>query len=307
MEVSAVKQQIKENDLDSLYLFAGEEHKVLNIYIDKIAEVSGANKIYVDDLASVFSKSRQASLIKSKSVYVVMDDKEVLTNEATWKIFSEKTPFKDDIIILYFTSIDKRLKFWKQFYSRAVIFEKMEKHILRKHIQKKLPLSDENADRLMDICECDYGRCLLELDKIERYAGGKLLFDDSFAHLVKDGTIYIPPKDAIFDFVNAVLDRDINLSLDLLEQSYEVGEANMVLISVLYNSFRNLFLVQNRKGKESIGLNGWQIKNVISYVDNYSNGEIIRALKILRKIEVGIKRGEIPDDISTNYFLVEVI
>ena len=310
MNIQQLKQQIKDKSFDSWYIFTGEEYKVLNIYIDKIAELTKSNKVYVDSLADIFSKSRQRSLVKLKTLYVVMDDSDFLTNEKAWSAIDRKSPFNDDIVIFYYTSRDKRNKFWKHYENKVVEFETLNKRLLVKYIKKELPdLSNEGCEVLIDICESSYGRILLEIDKIKQYGEYSQVtsYDKILKMLIKDGTIYKPPKDAIFDFVAAVLDRDVDLAYSLLEQSYAVGEANMVLISVLYTSFRNLFLVQNRKNKEDIGLNGWEIKNVSSYVDNYSSGELIRAMRILRKIEVGIKRGDIPEDISTNYFLLEVI
>ena len=40
---------------------------------------------------------------------------------------------------------------------------------------------------------------------------------------------------------------------------------------------------------------------------NYTNDELVKALKLLRNIEKGIKTGSIPDDLSIEYFLVQVI
>ena len=176
---------------------------------------------------------------------------------------------------------------------------------------------DKNCKDLIDICESDYSRILLEIDKIEQYQAGygkdkeKLKpYDGCFLDLVRAGVIYRPPKDAIFDFVNAVLDRDPNLAENLLEQSYAVGEANMVLLSVLYNSFRNLLQVQTANAKDvgkQCGLNGFQIKNVKPYVGNYSVSELIHALRVIRKVEMGIKTGRISDEVSVQYVLVNVI
>lgn len=306
VDISEVKAQIKSKKFDRFYIFAGEEYKVLNIYIDKICEGARARKVYADSIIDVVSNSRQNSLIKNTTLYVIMDDKEFLSNEKAWEFVEKDQTIKDDILVFYYTSIDKRKKFWKYFDKRVVTFDHLDKRLLTRYIQKDIPLTVKNCEELIDICENDYGRILLEIDKIKSFPS-KDKADTVFGHLIKDGTIYISPKDAIFDFVNAVLDRDVELAYDLLDQSYAVGEANMVLISVLYNSFKNLLLVQTRKNKEDIGLNGWQIKNVINYVNNYSTGEIIRALKVLRSIEVGIKRGEMPDSISVNYFLVSVI
>ena len=79
----------------------------------------------------------------------------------------------------------------------------------------------------------------------------------------------------------------------------------MVLLSVLYTNFRNLLLYQT--DKDNCGLSGWERKNVAFAKDNYSDGELIHALRILRKCEIGVKTGRISDEISVHYFLVNVI
>ena len=136
-----------------------------------------------------------------------------------------------------------------------------------------------------------------------------MTYDEAFEKLLVDGTIYRPPKDAIFDFVNAVMDRSTKC-WDLLNQSYAVGEANMVLLSVLYNNFKQVLQVQSCKSADiskSTGLTGWQIKCAKEHIGNYSNGEIIRAMKIIQEVESGIKTGQIEDNISIQYVLVNVL
>lgn len=134
-------------------------------------------------------------------------------------------------------------------------------------------------------------------------------YDEAFEILLKDGTIYRPPKDAIFDFVNAVMDRSIKC-WDLLNQSYAVGEANMVLLSVLYNNFKQVLQVQSCKSADiskSTGLTGWQIKCTKEHLNNYSNGELVHAMKLIQEVESGIKTGKIEDEISVQYVLVNVL
>ena len=125
--------------------------------------------------------------------------------------------------------------------------------------------------------------------------------------LMDMGAIYKAPKDAIFDFVDAVLDRDTKRAWDLLEQSYAVGEANMVLMSVLYNNVKTLLQVQSCKDTKMLGLNGWVVKNVSKHKDRYSNGELIKFMKLIREAERGIKTGLIADDISVESILVQVM
>lgn len=309
MEINALKAQIKSGEFDKYYIFHGEEHQVMKIYIQKMAEKTKADIQYIDSIFDLMAQTKSKSLIKQTHVYIIMDDKEFLSNEKAWTAFQG---VKDSIVIFYYTKADKRLKFWKHFKDRAVEFQKLEERILVKYIQKEIDLSEENCKKLIEICESDYSRILLEIDKIKQYSEGnptliRNVENNAFEMLIKDGTVYVPAKDAIFDFVAAVLDRNVILAYELLEQSYGVGEANLTLLSVLYNSAKTLLQVQSSKNYKELGLNGFSVKNVLPYKNRYTNGELVKMMKLIRTSEKGIKTGEIPDDISVEKILVEVM
>ena len=261
---------------------------------------------YVDSLVDLMTGVKTKALIPVRHLYVIMDDKEYLTNERMWEKF---TGLKDDVVVFYYTTVDKRLKFWKNNKDRAVEFGRLDDAVLIKYIKKECPDMPENlCSRLIDACDSDYGRILSELDKVRHYSNHEAVRADYVLEKFLDnGTIYRNPKDAIFDFVAAVLERHPTKAYDLLQQSKAVGEANMVLISVLYNNFKTLLQVQSGKSWKELGLNGFAVKNVAPFKNNYSNSEIVHAMKVIREIEKGIKTGAIPDDLSVEYFLVQVI
>lgn len=316
MEIGKVKADIKSKTFDDFYIFAGEDIEILKLYIDKIAEAGNFVIEYVDAVSTIYQKARMKSLISRPTLYVVFDDMEFMKSEKAWDVIKK---LKDDVIIFQYSTVDKRLKFWKFFQNRAVIFEHLDTRILMHHLKNNICLSEKNLEKLIEICENDYGRCLLEIDKIKSYMHGtkidnrdirKESYPDScFRRLLEDGTIYQPPKDAIFDFVSAVLDRKPKKAYELLEDCYGVGEADMTLLSVLYDNFRNLLQVQTCTSdsiSESTGLNGFQIKNVRPFVDRYTDDELVEILKLLREIEKGIKVGEISDELSVHYALVNI-
>ena len=155
------------------------------------------------------------------------------------------------------------------------------------------------------LCEHDYGRILLEIDKIRAYSIAEAVTPDgALDELIKSGCIYRAPKDAIFDFVAAFLERRPAKAYDLLQQSKAVGEANMVILSVLYNNIKQLLQVQSAKDYKALGFNGFVLKNILPYRNNYSNGELVKAMKLIRECEKGIKTGQIPDDLSVEYLMV---
>lgn len=137
-----------------------------------------------------------------------------------------------------------------------------------------------------------------------------MTYDEAFEILLKDGTIYQPSYDAIFDLVDAILDRKVNRSFKLLQYSYDVGEATMVMLSVLYNNAKAVLQVQTYDGNNlssATGLTGWQIKNAKCHINKYTDEELTDMLKLIQKIECGIKTGLISDEYAMSYLLVKIL
>ena len=315
MDVSTLKAKIKSKQLPSYLIFSGDEWKVQQIYIQQIAKVTGKELKRIDSISSIYNQLTNRSFMKINLIYIVRDDKNLMQNEKLQQQIQEGL-LGENILIHLITTVDKRTKFYKTYKDAIVEFGALDATVLRKYIKKELPLSDRNCDILIDICEHDYGRCLLEIDKIKRYAQAHpeeyddVGFDIYFKRLVEDGTIYEPPYDAIFDLVDAILDRKVNLVFDLLNQAYQVGEATMVMLSVLYNNAKAVLQLQTYRGDnvaKGTGLTGWQIKNAKSHVGRYGEEELIYILRLIQKLESGIKTGTMEDEFAMQYLLVHIL
>ncbi|MBO6272772.1 hypothetical protein J6O48_08345 [bacterium] len=312
MDVATLKAKIKSKQLPSYLIFSGDEWKVQQIYINQIAKVTGKEIKRIDDVTSIYRKLRNKSFVQNGVIYIVRDDKELMNSEKLQQQI-ESGLLGDNILIHLLTSVDKRTKFYKAHSASIIVFERLSDAMLKKYISKEIKLSESNIQRLIDICEHDYGRILLEIDKIKRYAQGFIGdygYDNFFQMLVEDGTIYEPPYDAIFDLVDAILDRKVNRAFDLLQQSYAVGEATMVMLSVLYNNAKAVLQVQTYKGNElskATGLTGWQIKNAKPHVGKYSENELIYILQLCQKLESGIKTGRMEDEFAMQYLLTHIM
>lgn len=323
MDVSALKAKIKSKQIPHYMIFTGPEWKVQQIYIQQIAKVLGLEVVYLDSYSEVYSKIRSRTLTSSSKLFLLRDDTEIQSSD---KITTQRIvdSLKDNFLIHILTTTDKRKKYYKENQDRIVDFEPLSDSALHKYIDKEFfLLSKENRQKLIDVCEHDYGRILLELDKLKRYTdvtweqrdeherdGGMYWRNECFQHLLEDGTIYQPPYDAIFDLVDAILDRKVNKAFDLLQQSYAVGEATMVMLSVLYKNAKAVLQVQSYKGNklgEATGLTGWQIKNAKAHVRKYSDKELIHMLQMIQKVESGIKTGQIEEEIAMPYLLVSVL
>lgn len=306
MEINAVKKQIQSRNLDKFYVFTGEEIEAQRIYINKIAEVTERTVERADGVA--IALQRRASLVSRPTLYVVRDDKDFMQTEKAWAEIDDL--LGDKMLILQITSLDKRTKFYNAFKDKIVTFNYMDADILYKYVQKEVKLSDENTETLIAMCERDYGRILLETAKVREYAQIENVAEDTaFEILVADGTIYRPPMDAIFDFTDAVLQAKPNKAYELLEDCKTIGEPSLRLISVLYTNMKRVMQVQTCNSKDiskSTGLSQWDIKCARKNLNFWDSADLVYFLKVLQKVEKGIKTGEIEENIAVEYALSHI-
>lgn len=307
MDITTVKQQIKNKQPQHFYIFAGEEVAVMDIYIRKIAECINVKPTHADSVADIVPKLSGNSFLSVPQCYVIREDTDFIKSDAVQDFVDEKIQNKN-IVILAFNSLDKRTKFYKAYNDSIVYFERLNEQILSKYVHKEIELSERNTRTLIEICEYDLSRIYLEIDKIKSFT--KDNYDVAFEKLVKDGVIYEPPYDAIFDFVDAVLKRKVKLSYNLYRQCQDIGESNLAILSVLYNNAKYTLQVQSCQSRDvakSTGLTGFQIKCAKEKCGYYSNRELVNMMRLIQKVEKGIKTGEIEESISVEYVLVNCL
>lgn len=322
MELTTLKQHIKTGKTDSFYIFSGEEWKVQEIYINEMSKLYD-RKIYLNSVDDALPSLKSRSFFKQKTLYVVRDDKELMTTESLQQNLKEL--LAENTLILLVSSVDKRTKFYKTYSNSFIEFSTLERSVLKRYVRKEIALSDKNIELLMTVCENNYGRILLEIDKIRKYkeylnadsyehdSNNSLpatYADSVFEHLIKDGTIYEPPYDAVFDFVDEVLKCHVNTAFDLLNQCYEMNEATLVMLSVLYNSTKQVLQVQACDSSDianTTGLSTWQIKKAKEKLNYRSIGDLVYMLKLIRQTERDIKTGNIEEQYAMQYVLVNVM
>lgn len=308
MDLSTLKTQIMSKKFDPMYIFTGPEVGVMDIYIKQMAKVQNALVTRLDGIDDLAKKMHKGSMLKNAQIYILRDSKEFIQDSELALKITQKNALTGVPLILIYTSIDKRSKFYKTFQDQIVEFQPMKPEILVKYAQKEVYLTEQSYNKLMEVCEYDYSRILLEVDKIKRYAQAKQVKEETaFCTLMNEGVIFQPPKDAVFDFVDAVLKGKKDLSFALLRSSYEFGEATMVLLSNLYNSTKQLLQVQSFKGDgkitEATGLTPFQVKLASERKGRNSTGDLIYLMRLVRDTEKGIKTGAIEEAMAMPYIL----
>ena len=311
MNMSALKSQIVAKNLDCFYIFVGPERKVAGIYIEQMAKAINATVKKPASITVLAQILRAPSMFKQRQICVLSDDKDILSDESAQAFFSRAGERSGDIVVLLFDTIDKRKKLYKAYEDRIVQFDYLPANVLRKYVSNQVKLSDKNADRLIAVCEQDYGRLLLEMDKIAAFALAQgVTENEAFEILLADGTIYTPPTDAVFKFVDAVLADQPKRAFHLLEESWACGEANLVLLANLYNAAKQVLQVQSLpKGSDAVattGLTPFQVKCARDRSGRFKNGDLVYLMRLIQKVENGIKVGEIEEDMAVPYVLVNL-
>ncbi len=313
MELVDLMKRISSNDIPHFLILFGEEQTILNIYLTHILEVTKSKRISADSVSYVMQNINKKSLDKSIRLYVVQDDMAFLKADDSWETV-RNAPTKDYIILRYH-SLDKRSAFVKKNQQNLVEFSRLTKEVLQTYISKDLPdLSEKNSSKLVDYCNYDYGRILMEIDKIKQYSSIRtdLTIDSCFAQLDKQGLFHKEIGDITFELTNAVLGGYTETAIQKLDEAKRKGEPAMMIVSILYTGFRNLLAYQglgsNKQGAmERTGMTKGELYGCTKNVGGYSITEVKRNMLKCQEIESGIKMGTIDEDIALEYAVLSCL
>lgn len=313
MELVNLMKRISSNDIPHFLILFGEEQTILNIYLTHILEVTATKRISADSVSYIMQNINKKSLDKSIRLYVVQDDMAFLRAEDSWETV-RNTPTKDYIILRYH-SLDKRSAFVKKNQQNLVEFSRLTKEVLQTYISKDLPdLSEKNSSKLVEYCNYDYGRILMEIDKVKHYMSVRtdLTVDSCFNQLDKQGLFHKEIGDITFELTNAVLGGYPETAIQKLDEAKRKGEPAMMIVSILYNGFRNLLAYQglgsNKQGAmERTGMTKGELYGCTKNVGGYSITEVKRNMLKCQEIESGIKMGTIDEDIALEYAVLSCL
>lgn len=314
MNIVELKKSLDSGELSNLYIFTGEEYTILNIYIDRICGLFDVVKRSYSVL-SIYKNLSSRSLIQTgKQVYVVRDDRDFLTSETIWTDLVKRLKARNATLVLKYSSIDSRSKFNKHFNDCITVFDRLSDNVLLKYIYRDIALSKENAVTLINACNHDYGRILLEVDKIQNIIEYyNLSANDAFKMCLNAHAIYIEPEGQVFDLVDSILTRNYRLVYRMLAESRRRGDNELYVLSLLHNNIKNILQIQtfgnsdNKKLMQATGLTQFQINTCSKYLNRYTCEELVRFMKYIRYCDKSVKDGTMQPDFAVDYLLVNVL
>lgn len=312
MELAELKQHIVSKTLRPFYVFTGEEQEVLRTYIQKISEVSGYAITVGSDLSSIYSGLKNVSLVSKPFVYVIYEDKEYTQQDASvfTKTMSGQVIGKN-IVILVYSNIDKRTKFYNYHKDAIVEFEKLAPHILLRMVQSKFKCSADNANRLINRCGENYGKILLEGNKAYMLSQVyKISIDAAFEKAFDEDLISIQAENVSQLFLEDLSDGDINSVWFFLQILKGLEEPTLKLLSNMYNLFKPIYQIQSCPAKSDVARKTGLAYNTVQTYKNktaiFSDRTLLKALESIRRCETDIKSGRIPESLCIEKCLCDI-
>ncbi|GEM_PF-2315850 len=321
MDLISLVNKLKTKNCPKVLIFTGEEQAVAKTYINGVAKTLGLHIKRKNDIKEVLIDSKGRTLTGQKNLYILYEDKVFRRAEKLWKTIDKM--MGEHYLILIYPSLDKREKFYKSFNNQLldednpiVEFEKLSEEQLVKYIAKEIELNGDKAKKLVSLVDFDYGRLLLEINKIkhlytvEKVEKGFATHNEIFQKALDNNLFYISPDDVLFDFANAVLCNDYSESLRLLNETKRFGENNLKALATLYSNFKNMLLVQGCPAQatpEITGLSNGQIYHLRQKKNKFNTLELIENIKIIREAEKGIKIGTLDSEIALDYVVCRLL
>lgn len=309
MEIQKLKEELLEQKTRHYYVFIGDEIALQDVYIKQITSVANLPLVRAVDVKSIYQKLVSSALIQAKpAVYVIRNDDEFYKS-SLWKSFLKMNDFKGNILILLYSGVKKSSEFCKAHDKILTVFDPINPSLLKNRIAAVTKLPLPYCEDIVKMCGGNYGRIQNELYKLSALAYN---YGNNWenAYLIAKHTKLIHEEigDIIFDFTNAIVDRDIQKAYKLYPLIMQTEDGSAIkLLTVLYNSFRNILMVQSTppKGRteEILGLTKGQIFVTSQKCNKYNIYEVVSIVKQIRELEKGIKIGTVEEKVAIPYLM----
>lgn len=305
------------------YLISAESYRIIDDEIKKM--VKGNNYILFNanrcTIKEIIEEASYFSLDDSKK-WIVVSNADFLgtgkisesDNELLSK-YLENSNETTNIIFTTLNGIDLRKKIVKSIKNKGSIINipKMDKRNINSTLTSYLKNYDYSIDYktlnyIMDNSYNNLDIMFNELDKIMIYYGFPctIKYNDVLNIVGEEKT------NNNFAFVNAVIEKNLKLSLKILKSLKIYKVEPTVLVSLLAREYRLMYYVKNLYNKMSmsdimsyLSLADWQINKFYTNSSKFSNKELLGNLVKLCDIDLNIKKGVYDKDISLYGFLMD--
>ena len=271
MELKLLKSDIVSNNIPKFLIFNVEEPVLAKQYIQQMSSTLGKYYKYYDTIDEVLYET--STNLREDFLYVILNCDIKNINQIEDLIKSNRH------IILYLTSLDTKLEWYKKYKDFVVNFSHLDKYTIVAYLLKQLSLNriiidQDKIENLVDFCNCNFSLCVNELSKIItlNQDNSNILMDYMFNKGFSDYR-----KTNVFSFIQKILNKDKSL----FEEISRLDDSIISIITILYNQAKNRLI-------------------------KYNNNFYANIMQLCVELDCGIKDGTVNAESALDYLLMEV-
>ncbi len=309
-----------------MYLIYGESFRLIEEEIAKIIKEE-TNIVTMDlyhvSLHDVLVEAGYDSLFLEKKFLIVKNASfftSAKTNEEEMESFLNYMEHPNSLTTLIFTTYDKidsRKKVTKMFGEKNKIVSvgglkpnDLVSKVRDLFFSKKYKINTETLSYLVSACGNNYDLIYNEANKLFLYYNEPQTISLEDVKEIVSKSI----EDNHFRFVEAVIAKDINKAVHLLDDLYVLKVEPITLLMLLAREYRILYSAISLRSmgypipniSKHLGLQNWQVEKSLRSSSSYYMNDLSMYLKQLAKLDYEIKSGKIDRFLALKTFLFTI-
>lgn len=217
----------------------------------------------------------------------------------------------DNILILICNKLDNKKKIVKLLKDKGNVIsgEINIVNIIKSNLDE-FKMDIKTINYLINYCSNDDAKILNELEKLKAYKFDTKEITINDIELVVTKSL----DDNVFDFINAIVSKNKKKAYDIYKELLYKGEEETKLVIMVADQIRLIYnckvLLLDGYKKDDIaaflGVHPYKVKLAIEASYSYSEGDLLKLLDKLYKIDLSIKTGKASSNIVFELFILSL-
>lgn len=309
--------------MDNFYLIYGPEKSLIQNELNNLLK-----KLNIDDIIKYdMTNSNLVDVIEDASTVGLFSTKKIIILEDCYFLGANKTiedldkleqyleKYNKDnycIFLSYMEKVDTRKKIYKLLSKHKIIeLKKIDVEYIKKYVEETLKQEHyqiENINYFIEKVGSNLHNAQNELNKLMMYKLNEKVITNDDIDRVTIHTV----EEEIFALSDAIIAKNTEKSLTLLEEFLNKNYDEMQIIMLLASQFRFLFQVKHLLNKniseaeiaKILGANPYRIKFTVKKLYSYSENMLLDYIQKLAKIDHDIKLGLMDKKLALELFII---
>ena len=254
-----------------------------------VLEIDGASNRGIEEIRNLREQIKYTPMNSRYKVFII-DEVHMLTNQAFNALLRTlEEPPSHGKFILATTDIHKVpstiISRCQRFDFNRITLDVISKRLLLILKAESIDIDDASLLSISQKADGSMRDALSLLDQVIAYSGDSIKIEDVSA------VIGLIPNEIYFDFSNAIVEKDYNKMMSVIESIHSAGLSLQDLTEGLIKHYNNLLITLVDKGEDLLSGMSEEIKNqYINSSNVYINKDIIRISQVLHDMQFSLKQ-----------------